>query len=133
MEPEVRYLIVCDDVDTDPENFLRVDVRGLITHIRSRARPPFPVVRPHFCVLILLTGCQGVGELSLRIVEGGTGRVIFRNQPRRVRFAGATEDVAGFVFHIKDCSFPAGGLYWVECIFSSVVISRQSITLTSTE
>ena len=107
MGPEVRYFILCDGVDTDPENFLRVNVQGLITHIRSTARPPFPVVRPLFCVLIILTGCQGVGELSLRIVQVGTGRVIFRNQPRRIRFAGAPEDVAGFVFRIRNCSFPA--------------------------
>jgi hypothetical protein len=62
MEPEVRYLILCDEVQTDPQNLLRVDVRGLMTHLRYRSRPSFPVVRPHFCVLVVLAECRGVGK-----------------------------------------------------------------------
>jgi hypothetical protein len=120
MEPEVLYLCLCDEVRTDPENFLRVDVLGLITHIRSTTRPPFPVVRPLVCVLVILTGCRGVGELSLRIVQASTGRVIFRNQPRPVRFAGVLEEAVGVVFRVRNCSFPEaggilGGVYLLGC------------------
>jgi hypothetical protein len=129
MEPEVRYLLLCDDVRADPANFLRVDVLGLITHIRSTASPAFPVVRPLFCVLVILMGCRGVGEVSLRIVQAGTGRVVFRNQPRRVRFSGAPEDAVGITFRIRNCWFPAAGLYWVECVFSGAVLARQCLSV----
>jgi hypothetical protein len=131
MEPEVRYFILCDDVQTDSANLLRVDIRGLISTIRSTARPAFPLVRPLLCVLIVLTGCRGTGEVSLRVIQAETGRIIFRNQPRRVRFSGAVEDVVGVVFRIKNCSFPAAGLYWVECIFSGAVIARQRFMVTA--
>ena len=95
MEPEVLYLILCDGVRADPANFHRVEVFGLITHFRSRAVPPFPLVRPAFCVLVILIDCQGAGELSLRIVQSETGKVVFRNAPRRVRFSGPTQDAVG--------------------------------------
>ncbi len=125
MEPQVRYLILCDEVRSDPINLLRVDVLGLLTRLRSTATPPFPLVRPLFCVLVILTGCQGVGELSLRIVHAATGRVVFRNQPRRVQVAVDAEDAVGITFRVRNCSFPVEGVYWVELIFSGVVIARQ--------
>jgi hypothetical protein len=35
VQPTVRYLIVCEDVATDPENPRRVTLVGLISAIRS--------------------------------------------------------------------------------------------------
>jgi hypothetical protein len=130
MNPVVRYLLLCDDVQTDPTNVLRLNVTGLITHIRATGNPPFPVVRPIFCALLILTNCQGVGELSLRIVEDDTGRVVFRNPTRRVRFTGPPEDAVGVVFRVLNCRFEAPGLYWVELIFSGMVLASQPFTLT---
>jgi hypothetical protein len=130
MEPEAWYLILCNDVQVDPHNALRLNILGLITHIRSRTKPPFPHIRPLLRVLSVLTRCQGIGELSLRIVEEGTGRVVFRNPPRRVRFAGSLQEAVGVVFAVRNCSFPAAGLYWVELIYSGTVVARQGLTLT---
>ena len=79
---------------------------------------------------MILAGCQGRGELSLRIVEAATGRVVFRNQPRRVQFTGQAEDTIGITFRVRNCSFPAEGVYWVELIFSGVIIARQSFRVT---
>ena len=131
MEPEVRYLILCDEVEVAPANFHRLNVRGLLTHIRSRNRLGFPVLCSHFCVLLLLVECQGQGEIALRIVQGGTGSVIYRNQPRLVRFAGAPKDVVPIAFHLRNCSFPSAGVYWVECLYSGTVIGRQPLTVTA--
>jgi hypothetical protein len=131
MEPEVRYLLLCDDVQPDPDNFLRLNILGLITHIRSSSVPPFPVVRPRFCVLVILTGCRGVAELALRIVHAATGTVIFRNRPRPVQFVDAPEEAVGFNFRIENCGFPAEGLYWVQVIFSGTVLAQQALSVTA--
>jgi hypothetical protein len=116
---------------TDPANYLRLDVLGLIRRIRSTATPPFPLIRPQFRVLVVLTECRGAGELWLRVVQADTGHVVFRNQPRNIRFSGAPEDAVGITFRIQNCSFPAAGLYWVECIFSGTVIARQRLSVTA--
>lgn len=129
MEPEVRYLLPCDDVRTDPDNYQRIDVLGLITAIRSTANPSFPIVRPLLCALVILTGGQGNGELVLRIFHDQSGRLVFRSSPRKVRFVGPTEAMLGVVFRIRDCSFPMAGLYWMEVVFAGSVIARQKIWL----
>lgn len=126
---DVRYLIVCDEVRTDPANHLRLDVKGLMTHMRSTATPSFPLVRPQFLVLVVLTDCRGQANLSLRVVQSDTGRVIFRTQPRRVRFAGSPQDAVGITFRLQNCSFPAAGLYWVQLLDSDTVLATQTLTL----
>ena len=127
----VRYLLLCDDVQADPSNLLRLNILGLLTHIRSTRTPPFPVVRPRFCVLVILTDSQGSAELSLRIVQSDTGRIVFRNQPRRIQFVSAPREAIGIKFFIKNCAFPAEGLYWVELIIDGAVAERQALSLTS--
>jgi hypothetical protein len=129
MRPLVQYLITCDDVQTDPNNPLRVNVLGLITTIRSTANPPFPVSRPVFCVLLIMTRCQGTRDLSIRIVQNATGDIIFENRPRTVRFAGNPQEAVGVTFRIRDCTFPAAGLYWVEVHYSQSRLSRRPLQL----
>ena len=131
MELVVRYLILCDDAQPDPSNLLRLNVLGLMTHIRSTRMPPFPVVRPRFCVLVLLTDCQGPAELSLRIVQSATGQIIFRNQSRRMNFLSAPHEAVGIKFYITNCTFPAEGLYWVELLLAGTVVARQALSLTT--
>jgi len=131
MEIEVRHLLLCDEVRTDPNNYQRIDVLGLMTSIRSTAVPPLPVVRPVLCALVLLTGGPGSGTLLLRIVHEQTGRIIFRSLPRSVRFVGDAEAVRGAVFRVRDCSLPMAGLYWVEVIFADAIIARQKVRLTT--
>jgi hypothetical protein len=129
MRPLVQYLITCDDVQTDPNNPLRVNVFGLITNIRSTANPPFPVIRPLFCVLVIMTRCKGTGDLSVRIVQNATGDVIFANHPRTVRFAGNPQEAVGVSFRVRNCTFPAAGLYWVEVYYSQSRLARRPIQL----
>lgn len=129
MTPEVLYLILCDQVQTDPSNYHRLTILGLITSIRSSADPPFPVVQPLFCALVLLTGGRGSGELDVRVVENQTGTIIFRTRRREVRFIGDPAAVLGMRFHIRNCSFPAGGLYWVEVVYEGTVLARQKLFL----
>lgn len=134
MEPEVRYLIVCDQVRTDPRNLHRVDILGLLTTLHSTADPPFPLLRPLFCVLVLLTAGDAagqVGELVVRLIEDTTGRTIFRTPPRQVRFVNDPGQTSGAVFRIVNCSFPAAGVYWVECLYSGVVLARQRLAVRS--
>jgi hypothetical protein len=131
MNPEVRHLIPCDNVEVDPQNLHRLNVVGLMSYLRSRATPPFPAIRPHFCVLAILTGCQGAGELSVRIMRAETNEIIFATRPRTVIFSGTVSALSPFKFNIQNCRFPAAGLYWVETIFSQNILGRQAMIATS--
>src|SRR5690242_5642432 len=129
MQPEVLYLILCNGVQTDPNNYHRYNVFGLVTSIRSVVAPPFPVVQPELLALVFWTGGQGTGDLELRIVEDRSGSTIFRTRPRQVRFIGDPAAVGGVLFRIQNCSFPAAGLYWVEVLFAGSLIARQRLFL----
>jgi hypothetical protein len=129
MLPEVLYLILCKDVQSDLGAFHRITVVDLLTSIRSTVIPPFPVRERLFSVLLLMTGCQGSGELAVQIVQAQTGTVIFRTRRRPVRFVGDPSDVLGAQFRICNCSFPAAGLYWVEVVYQGSLLARQKLVL----
>jgi hypothetical protein len=126
---DVLHLILCDRVETDPNNYHRCNIFGLITSIRSAATPRFPVAHPQLLALVVWTGGQGTGELTLRIVEDGLASVVFRTRPRQVRFVGDATAVGGVVFRIQNCAFPGAGLYWVEVLFGGLVIARQRLAV----
>jgi hypothetical protein len=100
MALEVLHLILCDRVETDPDNYHRCNIFGLITSIRPAAVPRFPVVHPQLVAFIVWTGGQGTGELMLRIIEDRSGKTVFRTRPRQVRFVGDPDAVGGVVFRI---------------------------------
>lgn len=125
----VVYFLLCDDVAPDPFNLHRYNVYGLLVHVRSRATPPFPLVLGAFCVLFLATECQSDFDLSIRIIETASGRVVFRTPPRSIRFRGSARHVHGVRFRIQNCSFPAAGLYWVEAVVNGSTAARQSMYL----
>jgi hypothetical protein len=129
MELEVRHLLLCDDVQTDPNNYQRINVIGLLSSIQSPGHSPLPVVRPLLCALVMLTGGPDSGQLILRIFHARTGRFIFRSSSRQVRFVGDPGAVSGIVFRIRNCSFPLAGLYWVEVVFKDAVLARQRLWL----
>jgi hypothetical protein len=129
MALEVLHLILCEKVETDPINYHRLNIFGLITSIRSSAVPLFPVLHPKMVALIVWSGGQGTGELGLRITEDVSDSAVFRTRPRQVRFVGDAAAVGGVVFVIRNCVFPRAGLYWVEVLFSGQVIARQRLAI----
>ena len=129
MDPRVRHFILCEEVRIDPANNLRTDVLGLLSNIRLRANQSFPFVRPVLCALLVTTGFKGSGELYVRIVREDPYRILFGLPPRQVRFVSEPNESTGLTFHVKDCSFPEAGVYWVECVFSGEVIARQPLNV----
>ncbi len=62
MQPTVRYLIVCEDVHTDPQKPRRITLVGLINAIRSIDDVPYPLLYREFCVFVQMTECRGTAE-----------------------------------------------------------------------
>jgi hypothetical protein len=129
MALEALHLIPCDDVVPDPSNYHRLTIVGLLTAIRASAAPPFPLIRPVFCVLLLVTGGQGNRELELRVAQDRTGNEVFRTRRRRVRFLGDPAAILPMKFEIRNCSFPAAGLYWVQVWSDGSMLARQKLFL----
>src|ERR1022692_1255184 len=82
VHPTVRYLIVCEDIQIDPDNPRRITLVGLISAIRSIEQPPFPLLYREICVFLQLTECRGPAEGRIEIQHADSGHVLFRTRTR---------------------------------------------------
>src|SRR5438552_4490917 len=101
VQPTVRYLIICEDVQTDPDNPRRVTLVGLISAIRSIEQPPFPLLYQEICVFLQLTECRGTAEGRVEIRHADSDQVLFRTQTRTVPFGNDPLEVFGATFRIR--------------------------------
>src|SRR5437016_4424839 len=76
VHPTVRYLIVCEDVQTDPNNPRRVTLVSLLSAIRSLDQPPFPLLYREICVFLQLTECRGSADGRIEIQHADSGQVV---------------------------------------------------------
>ena len=129
VHPVVRYLILCEDVQTDPETPRRVSLLGVISAIRSVEQPPFPVLYRELCVFLQLTECRGAAEGRIEIQHADSGQVLFRTRTRTIPFGSDPLEVIGATFRIRNCLFPGPGLYWVQFWYNEQMLAQQSLLL----
>jgi hypothetical protein len=127
LRPIVRYLILCEDVRLDPVGSGNVTLVRLINAIRSLKG--FPVRQPQFCVYVNLSDCRGIGNIRIEIIQADTGEVVFRTRTRKVSFGNDPLEVIGVAFRIRNCEFPAAGLYWVQFWYNGHLTGQQPIIL----
>jgi Family of unknown function (DUF6941) len=129
VHPVVRYLIVCEDVQTDPEHERRVTLVGLISALRSLDQPPFPVLCRELCVFLQLTDCRGAADGRIEIRHADSDRVVFRTRTRTIPFSNDPLEVVGVNFRIRDCLFEEPGLYWVQFWYNEKMLAQQPLLL----
>ncbi len=129
VHPTVRYLIVCEDVHTDPDNPRRVTLIGLISAIRSLEPIPFPLLYREICVFLQLTECRGSGEGRIEIHHPDSGLAVFRTKTRSIPFGADPLEVVGVTFRIRDCLFRESGLYLIQFWYNDHVIAEQPLIL----
>jgi hypothetical protein len=129
VNPVVRYLIVCEDVQTDPEHPLRITIVGLLGSVRSLKQPPFPLRYSELCVFLQLTECRGPAEGRIEIQQADTDRVIFRTQTRTITLSNDPLELVGIVFRVQDCLFAEPGLYWFQFWYNEEMIAQQPVLL----
>lgn len=127
--PVVRHLIVCDDILSDPNNLRRVTLVNLLHAIHSLKQPPFPLLQRELCAMVQVTECRGAGEFRIEFVQADTGRVIRRTRTISNDFGNDPLEVFGLPFRIKDCLFPAAGLYWVQFWYNDHMIAQEPLLL----
>jgi hypothetical protein len=129
VQPVMRYMILCEDVQTDVDNPNRISLIGLITAIRSLAQPSFPILYPEICVFLQLTGCRGAADGKIEIQHADSGQVVFRTRTRTISFGSDPLEVVGIVFRIRNCLFQVEGLYWVQFCYNEVMIAQQALLI----
>ncbi len=129
IHPVVRYLILCEDVRNDPGNSAHITLVGLLSTIRSRATPPFPLIFPEVCVFLQLTECRGSAAIRVELVHADSGQTQFRTPTRTVSFGNDPLALLGLTFRLKNLLFPVAGLYWVQFCYNDRVLAQQPLLL----
>src|SRR5437868_5658667 len=129
VHPMVRYLILCEDIQTDPDNPRRVSLIGLISAIRSTEQPPFPLLYREICVFLQLTECRGPADARIEVQHSDSGQVVFRTRTRTIPFSSDPLEVVGVTFRLRNCLFQEPALYWVQFWYNEKMIAQQPLLL----
>ncbi len=129
IKPVVRYMLLCDDWQLDPQNNRRVTIIGLISNIHALEDPPYPLFYREMCVFLALTEGRGQGEGKITCVFEETGQRVFETRGRPISFGPDPLEVVGVPFRIRDCSFPQAGLYAVQFWYEGEVVEERVLRL----
>lgn len=129
LQPTVRYIILCENVQADPRHPRRVTLVGLISAIRSLEQPPYPLLYPEICVFLQLTECRGLAQGRVELQHADSGEVVFRSRTRSVPFGSDPLEVIGVTFRIRNCLFQQPGLYWVQFWYNEQLLAQQPLLL----
>lgn len=109
--PVVRYMILCQDWSSHPENANRLDITGLLSNIDSFDDPSYPVLLAELCCIVALTECRGAGVAWLECINDATQQREFRSPTHRIELG--TDPLAVIIvpFRIRNCRFREPGVY----------------------
>jgi hypothetical protein len=127
--PSVRYLILSEDIQTDPTHSRRVSIVGLLSAIRSLEQPAYPLLYREVCVFLQLTECRGSADGRIEIVHADSGTVEFRTRTRTIPFGNDPLEIYGVTFRIRNCLFRAAGLYWIQFWYNERLLAQQPLLM----
>jgi hypothetical protein len=78
-------------------------------------------------IFLLLAELEPEIEISFRVVQDATQTTVFGIPAHRHPVGGGPNQLLGLCFRIRDCPFPAAGLYWVECWNYTNLLHRQRL------
>jgi len=129
VHPIVRYMILCEDWETRPDDSTHVTIHGLISSIRSLDQPPYPLLYEELCVFLLLTECRGIGSAQIICVFEETGNKVFETPMRDVEFGPNPLEIVALPFRIRDCPFFRPGIYSVQFCYNGVKLVESPLLL----
>ena len=129
VHPTVRYLILCEDIEVDPDNTRRVTLVGLISAIRAIEDLPYPLLYPEICVFLQFIECRGPAEGRVEIHHADSSEVVFRTRTRTIPFVNDPLEIMVVTFRMRNCLFETAGLYWVQFWYNEVMIAQQPLLL----
>jgi hypothetical protein len=127
--PVVRYLIVCEDIQTEAEHPRKVTLVNLISTIHSKDEPPFPLLYRELCVFVQLTECRGRGEVSITILHESSGQITYPGPitPWSASLPNDPLEVVGLRFRIRNIEFKERGL--VQFGYNGGKLAEQPLLL----
>lgn len=124
--PRVQAMLICDDVTGSAQEKGVYYLNG-VRHTISFAA--FPATRQYLCVFLHLSGHRGEATCKASIYQALTDAKVFESNPKVIKFDEPTI-VVPFLLRLRNCVFPAPGVYYVEVVADGKVIGERRLELT---
>lgn len=129
--PIVRYMIACEDIRINPDDPRKVTLVNVVSTIRSREQPAYPLLFRELCIFVQLTECHGGGEVDLQIVHEESDQTAYPgpDQPWKVQLPNDPLEAIGLPFRIRNILFPLSGPYSIQFWYNRILLAHQSLLL----
>lgn len=125
--PVVKSVYLCDDVVQDAEN-RKINLLGIFNSLRPRQGPGYPYHLREFCVFAQMVGGIGEAPARVEIVSAQRDEVVYAFPTQHVHFADR-HTVVSVCFRIRNCPFPAAGVYFVELFCNNSFVDDRALRL----
>jgi len=129
IDPVVRHMLLCEDVRPEPNRPNKVDVLGMIGKVEAVGEPAFPMRLPILCVYLEVAGGRGTGQARIDCRHADSGRRVFSSLTHTVTFPPDPLAVRSLLFRIRNCTFPAPALYWVQFWYNNRTLAEQPLVV----
>lgn len=125
IEPVVRQMILCEDVERDPANPNRINIMGLMNTVVLPEGQPLPFVISQIAVYLLLAGGRGPATVSLAGHYVDSEQMIFETAGRQVNFGNDPLRAHGLIHRVRDVRVVHTGVYWIRFRYNGRAIAEQ--------
>jgi hypothetical protein len=127
VEPVVRLMLLCDDVERPADTPTKVNILGLVHAITVAEDAVFPLEFAQLTVYLALAGGRGSARINLVGVEADTEQIVFQTPERSVDFGNDPLMVRGLTYRIQTISIPRPGLYLIQFRCNGNVLAQQPL------
>ena len=122
-------MVLCDGLkesDEEPDVFNLIGVRAVVE------ASSFPALCPRLYVFLHLSGHQGETSCHIEIDRTETNEVIYETASKTIKFRGPGAVVPVY-FRVRNCVFPAPGVYYVQIFNDGKLIGERPLYLRQEE
>lgn len=127
--PRVPAMMICDHIEESDDE---IGVYHLVGVRSSLHVPVFPALCPRLGVFVQMSGHRGEAPCSVRIRQEATDDAIYQTKSKLISFLDPTL-VVPVVYRLRNCIFPAPGLYFIEILHEKKLIGERRFQLRQEE
>lgn len=88
MEPFIRQMVLCEDVQPRAGQPGKIDIFGLLNIVRHPGVFPFHLM---FTVYLVMSGGRGSGRAQIVVIDAESEEAIYTGQPHPITFTDTRE------------------------------------------
>lgn len=123
--PRVQAMVLCDEIEESDQDSDAVNLHGVRSVITS---PVFPLVWPHLCAFVQMSGHQGEAQCHVEVESVASDKVIADTEPMSISFDSPTI-VTPVQFRLHNCLFRVPGVYYVQVYCEEKLIGERPLLL----